>query len=386
MRLKRLVPYLMSITLVTTPVHAMSDKAKKELYDGVVNYQHTINIPIEGMTQKSLNDYIKSMKLYHVDSMKIGGVVNKRLYIYPTYYENKENMREVNRFASLVASEVEGLEPYEKVYYITQRISEKLKYDNVDNGSTSIFSPYSALSTGKGVCQAYARLADVIFKKAGIKADFVEGITNNMPHLWNSVQIDGEWFSVDITSADLEQGLVDFSYILMNVKDLKDKGLKVTKTNQPLSGSNIKKFSDIGLVSTKEKRFYSPVEEGLLSVGYKSNDKVSVTSIDVDTFFIVGGDTILLDKNNLVSTEGLVYASNVDANTIELREHELYANGRLVHNPIVTPTHKTRVVAGDFKVTLKDDSEKAKYHIENKSNRTNVYYNDEFVLQVIRTK
>ena len=383
-RLKKAIAITaLTTTLKPFPVNAMTDTAKDILYKGITNYQSSITIPTQNITQQTFNDYLKGLKVYNLDSVKVGGYEGNKLVLYPTYFETKEQMQAVERFASLVASEVEGYTDKEKTYYVAQRVALRMSYDATPD-SLSTFSPYSALSTGKGVCQAYARLTDKILKKTGVKSALVEGVVNGEPHLWNLVELKGEWFSVDVTRSDVEEGYVDFSYILMNAKDLADRGYHITYTPYPLSSSSVQDFHNQGLVSLKEGRFYSLTEDGLLSVGYRNGNEVQVTSLGVERFYVVGGDLILLKDHSLKAPGGHVYATDVDVQQVHVVDNDLYLGTQLLHSPTVTPYSKTRVISGDFKVTIKDNPNKGLYYIENNHNRTNVYYNNEFILQLIK--
>ena len=54
---------------------------------------------------------------------------------------------------------------------------------------------------GTGVCRAFAIAYKNILTKLNIPCDVV--ISKSMKHEWNMVQINGKWYNVDCSGADL---------------------------------------------------------------------------------------------------------------------------------------------------------------------------------------
>lgn len=69
-------------------------------------------------------------------------------------------------------------------------------YEKIMNGWGECLY-YSAIE-GKGVCQGYATYAQNLFNEAGITSNRVTSIN----HTWNLVEIDNEYYSVDLTNVD----------------------------------------------------------------------------------------------------------------------------------------------------------------------------------------
>lgn len=59
---------------------------------------------------------------------------------------------------------------------------------------------YAAFVEGTGVCQGYSLAYGAMMKKAGIPFDYVNSTAMN--HMWNVVQLDGNWYHVDVTWDD----------------------------------------------------------------------------------------------------------------------------------------------------------------------------------------
>lgn len=65
------------------------------------------------------------------------------------------------------------------------------------------FTAYGALVQGKAVCEGYSRAAQLLLNTFGIKATLVVGTDHTgSDHMWNLVQINGEWYHLDLTWDD----------------------------------------------------------------------------------------------------------------------------------------------------------------------------------------
>lgn len=99
----------------------------------------------------------------------------------------------------------------DKVVEITSRFQtdyEKAKavydflIDNYDYDFTySKFTEYELLSTGTGVCSAYSLAYKDILTKIGIPCKVI--VSKEISHQWNAIQLDGEWYEVDVAWGDI---------------------------------------------------------------------------------------------------------------------------------------------------------------------------------------
>ncbi len=79
-----------------------------------------------------------------------------------------------------------------------------------------IFSSVSAFVDGVGtgaVCEGYAKAFKVLMDQLNIPCVLISGTanSNNIPHMWNAVSINGKWYMMDVTWDD-RGGLDDASY------------------------------------------------------------------------------------------------------------------------------------------------------------------------------
>ena len=85
------------------------------------------------------------------------------------------------------------------------------RYDNdtlstwtEEQASPNNENPYGFLVDGVGICYGYASTFQLFMRLLGIECITVEGTAYGYttPHAWNQVQLDGEWYCVDVTWDD----------------------------------------------------------------------------------------------------------------------------------------------------------------------------------------
>lgn len=112
-------------------------------------------------------------------------------------------------FNQVVHSIVSKIKPtasqYEKELAIHDYLTKTTKYDIsaaentfVNNAMDSAYNSYGTLVENEGVCSGYAKAFQYLCYMVGINSNIVFGNA----HRWNTVQIDGEWYQVDVTWDD----------------------------------------------------------------------------------------------------------------------------------------------------------------------------------------
>ena len=96
---------------------------------------------------------------------------------------------------------------YMKELRIHDWLVNNCRYNTKDTSAPASHMAYSGLVSGNPVCQGYAEAALVLFQAAGIPAYYVPGDGTNSDgvtesHGWNCVQIQGDWYMLDITWDD----------------------------------------------------------------------------------------------------------------------------------------------------------------------------------------
>ncbi len=99
---------------------------------------------------------------------------------------------------SYLVQEVEAmaLSDAEKALYVHDYLISSYAYD----ADESIYDVYHFLEERKGVCQAYSLCYIAIMRELNIPCFMV--VSKEMNHSWNLVQIDGEWYHVDLVYDD----------------------------------------------------------------------------------------------------------------------------------------------------------------------------------------
>ena len=83
--------------------------------------------------------------------------------------------------------------------------AELNNFTHVDPEFYDSFTAYGILLNGVGVCSGYADAFALIARRAGLETVVVTGfLQGSLPHAWNRVNIDGQWYTLDVTNNDNE--------------------------------------------------------------------------------------------------------------------------------------------------------------------------------------
>lgn len=151
------------------------------------------------------------------------------------YDEDSETQRkkqvEIKDKVKAITSEIikDGMTDYEKEEAINEYLCSNAEYDNdalknaeennfkkVDEKFNDSFTSYGILMNNKGVCAGYAGSFKLLADAAGLKNIVVTGyLQGSLPHAWNRVALDEQWYSLDTTNNDNEY----FKDALFNLSD-----------------------------------------------------------------------------------------------------------------------------------------------------------------------
>lgn len=82
----------------------------------------------------------------------------------------------------------------QKLMAVYLYICENADYTNDTNDETTT-APYSVLMNGTSICEGFALLAEHVLNRLGVPTEYVR----NDPHIWDIVQLDGQWYHTDMT-------------------------------------------------------------------------------------------------------------------------------------------------------------------------------------------
>ncbi len=143
------------------------------------------------------------------------------------YIELKYNMDETAR-ASFVAAlnkrvesilaETDGMSYFEKERYFHDYLCNNVTY--TADGVYSRYNVVGALVNGKAVCEGYSRAMQLLCKKAGINCSLVKGISDEISHMWNIVELSGEWYEIDVTWDDIDGQAPRYKYFNLTTEEM----------------------------------------------------------------------------------------------------------------------------------------------------------------------
>ena len=120
-----------------------------------------------------------------------------------------------------IANNLKNKSAYEIELYIHDYINKNCNYDkSAINNATK--KPYAynivgSILQGKAVCEGYAKAIQLLNNYFGINTTVLVGLANNQNHMWNLVQIDGNYYHLDATFNDGEN---ENLYSYFNLTDI----------------------------------------------------------------------------------------------------------------------------------------------------------------------
>ena len=126
--------------------------------------------------------------------------------------------------AAIASCVTDGMSNYEIAKALHDYLATHNEYDmRLYSGNLPALSrtSYGALVDRTSVCAGYALAYERLMDQVGIPCEYVTGMTTNGYHAWNIIQIDGEWYHVDVTWDDPtpdREGYVRYKYFLKSDK------------------------------------------------------------------------------------------------------------------------------------------------------------------------
>lgn len=204
-------------------------KAFKQIKDGIKEYRQQIKIESGAVLRADINDFLTcvtfTMPEVHYILDNYGLYVDNDGYIteinlnYSCHKDQGEmEIYLLNQEVEKIVRGAEGLSDFEKLKYFHDQIIANCQYDSdAPNGHTA----FGCLVDGKSVCDGYAKALYILCDRAGIPCIEVIGNGNDdgviEPHSWNFVEINGNWYQIDVTWDDTDTDYISYDYF--NISD-----------------------------------------------------------------------------------------------------------------------------------------------------------------------
>ncbi len=145
-----------------------------------------------------------------------------------------------------IASEAEGLTPYQAELYFHDAICERVVYTNGE-AEDLVYTAYGALINGKAVCEGYARAMQLLCNAAGIPCTVIIGYSQGEGHMWNLVNPGNGWYHVDVTWDDSKEEKIQYLYFNLTDTQIEfdhtiSPDFSVAKTSGSADSFNIGKY------------------------------------------------------------------------------------------------------------------------------------------------
>ncbi len=120
----------------------------------------------------------------------------------------RDNAEEFYDSINRIIEKTESAESdFEKELIIHDALCKTVTYDSDFDfdGKNNIYTAYGALVNGRAVCEGYARAFKLLCRYADIKCILITGDSRGVGHMWNMVELDSQWYHVDVTWDDLRK-------------------------------------------------------------------------------------------------------------------------------------------------------------------------------------
>lgn len=161
------------------------------------------------------------------DKCKVETNAFGKSYFLPQYIitlsEYAEKLKDLEKIKEIVDIKTHGVsDDFDKEQIIHDYIIEKCEYVDKTGGDYS--SVYGCLVNGEASCEGYAKAMKYLLDEADVENYIAIGNTTDedgtsQGHAWNIVQIDGEYYHVDVTWDDPVESSVKNKYAYLNVTD-----------------------------------------------------------------------------------------------------------------------------------------------------------------------
>jgi hypothetical protein len=188
-----------------TLLPSLSMKVSRNIYDGLLTSSFAVDNGIKSVyyLYDSVKEELEVRMIYTLHTQIEALIKNPGT----TSLYASQKAKELNLMMSDILREliVSDMNTFEKEKAVHDYIVANYQFDtsvtvyDLEHPSQSV---EGLLYYGKGICQAYAEMFDLMMLKMGIPSQMVRGEASGQKHVWNMVLLSGEWYMVDVTWND----------------------------------------------------------------------------------------------------------------------------------------------------------------------------------------
>ena len=206
-----------------TKIGESAYKVSEEVSENGLYAIGKVTVSDKDFTEKDMDICIKA---YTMDHPEVFWIANRytygslgsqsviQLYSYISGTECEKYTEKLNNAIQKIMSNIPNeLKQYHLEKYIHNAVIENCTYSKgvktAEDGWEE-FTAYGALVNGSAVCEGYAHSICLLLNKVGIECYYANGYSENAPHMWNTVNIDGNWYHLDSTWDDNENAYYNY--------------------------------------------------------------------------------------------------------------------------------------------------------------------------------
>lgn len=214
--ISKLSPYTAKPEITRPYSYYQMSSTQQYIYDKIISAakKYEQNITFDLSKKITVSDlyfvyqtlFIDQPDIFYLDAT-IQYLSNSSGYISKMYLEYLITQKEAEMLLSktdaaakkIIAKITSSMSEYDIVKLFHDELVKKCNYNETAEHSIDI---YGCLVDGQALCQGYARAFVYLCNKMGIQALLISGTAGNEPHMWNMVNIDGDWYHIDLTWDD----------------------------------------------------------------------------------------------------------------------------------------------------------------------------------------
>lgn len=310
-----------------------------------LNKQFTLNVNgrvpknIDGMLVDAFEQSHLQQPFYtqHCEhrSYRYGSVSKNRIKIEFTvqYRMNRAHEKwmldEINNILSNIVRK--NMTTLEKIVAVHDYIAKTFTYDLNTTGSP--YAVYTFMKEKHGVCMAYALLFEKMMEMLDIPCYYVIGQAegeSDAGHAWNMVELDGQWYHIDVTWDDLSSKSkihqIRYRYFLVSDDKMKKDHIWNLKDYPPCTSEKFASLHALYDVSIVGNRLYYPHQKTayLYSLDLTKQHLQPEKLLDVRVQLVTHLEGILYFSN--YSNKGYLNSYHLEtAATEQLNEQQIIA-------------------------------------------------------------